>query len=234
MIAPIETRYAGCRFRSRLEARWAVFFDHLGISWRYEPQGYIVGGKPYLPDFLVHPDSPRSFWLEVKGVHPTDEELEKAQGLASATKLPVFVRWGDVETPPTQLAQVTGYDEYVAGQGPTCRLEWDNREGWQEVCVGQPAAWKRGLTPTAYRLDPPHRDVVYLPRSASWWWTDCHHCGHVILKMYGQIGYCPSFNEGGIPRGHQLYPSFGHATPRLIAAYVAARSARFEHGESGT
>jgi hypothetical protein len=28
----IETRYAGCLFRSRLEARWAVLFDHLGIE----------------------------------------------------------------------------------------------------------------------------------------------------------------------------------------------------------
>ncbi len=35
-IKPIETRYAGCRFRSRLEARWTVFFDHLGIEWEYE------------------------------------------------------------------------------------------------------------------------------------------------------------------------------------------------------
>lgn len=26
-IKPIETRYKGCRFRSRPEARWAVFFD---------------------------------------------------------------------------------------------------------------------------------------------------------------------------------------------------------------
>lgn len=52
-ITAIETRYAGCRFRSRLEARWAVFFDHLGIRWEYEPQGYFVGPdqRPYLPDF---------------------------------------------------------------------------------------------------------------------------------------------------------------------------------------
>lgn len=28
----IETRYKGYRFRSRLEARWAVFFDALGLS----------------------------------------------------------------------------------------------------------------------------------------------------------------------------------------------------------
>lgn len=32
-IKPIETKYKGYRFRSRLEARWAVFFDALGISW---------------------------------------------------------------------------------------------------------------------------------------------------------------------------------------------------------
>lgn len=61
----IETHYAGCRFRSRLEARWAVFFDALGIDWDYEPQGYVLfGGKGYLPDFHL----PRlGVWVEVKG-----------------------------------------------------------------------------------------------------------------------------------------------------------------------
>lgn len=43
-VRPIETSYAGCRFRSRLEARWAVFFDALDIPWDYEPQGFEVGG----------------------------------------------------------------------------------------------------------------------------------------------------------------------------------------------
>ena len=36
----IGTKYGGCYFRSRLEARWAVFFDHLGIEWLYEPEGF--------------------------------------------------------------------------------------------------------------------------------------------------------------------------------------------------
>ena len=53
-IKPIETCYNGYRFRSRLEARWAVFFDTLGIEYEYEPQGYCLpSGKPYLPDFKV-------------------------------------------------------------------------------------------------------------------------------------------------------------------------------------
>jgi hypothetical protein len=69
-VQAIETWYAGVRFRSRLEARWAVAFDHLGIAWQYEPQGFVVrGGDPtdswaYLPDFYL----PKTeTWLEVKG-----------------------------------------------------------------------------------------------------------------------------------------------------------------------
>ena len=50
---PIETRYKGYRFRSRLEARWAVFFDTLGIPWDYESQGYETEMGPYLPDFVL-------------------------------------------------------------------------------------------------------------------------------------------------------------------------------------
>jgi hypothetical protein len=52
-IKAIETRYAGCRFRSRLEARWAVFFDHLHIAWKYEPEGFVCGPVRYLPDFTL-------------------------------------------------------------------------------------------------------------------------------------------------------------------------------------
>ena len=29
-LRPIETHYNGYRFRSRLEARWAVFFEAMG------------------------------------------------------------------------------------------------------------------------------------------------------------------------------------------------------------
>ena len=51
----IETEYKGYRFRSRLEARWAVFFDACGVKWEYEPDGYKLGdGVLYLPDFLLH------------------------------------------------------------------------------------------------------------------------------------------------------------------------------------
>lgn len=63
-IKAIETNYAGCRFRSRLEARWAVVFDHLGIPWQYELEGFeLSDGQRYLPDFYL-PE--HGAWLEVK------------------------------------------------------------------------------------------------------------------------------------------------------------------------
>lgn len=49
----IETIYKGYYFRSRLEARWAVFFDALELPFGYEPEGFDIGGLRYLPDFRM-------------------------------------------------------------------------------------------------------------------------------------------------------------------------------------
>ena len=54
MLKAIETRYKGFRFRSRLEARHAVFLDVLGVPWEYELEGYDLGKSGrYLPDFWL-------------------------------------------------------------------------------------------------------------------------------------------------------------------------------------
>lgn len=70
-IKAIETRYKGYRFRSRLEARWAVFFDKLGWKWRYEHQGYVIGhgeeAIAWLPDFEIITPAGQHFYVEVKG-----------------------------------------------------------------------------------------------------------------------------------------------------------------------
>lgn len=71
-LKPIETTYNGYRFRSRLEARWAVFFDALGFSWEYEKEGFDLNGTPYLPDFYI----PQwGAWVEIK---PKVFEMESA------------------------------------------------------------------------------------------------------------------------------------------------------------
>ena len=78
-IKPIETIYNGYRFRSRLEARWAVFFDAAGIEYQYEPEGYFLGkGIYYLPDFYI-PD-----WDVFVEIKPSKDYCynEKADKLA--------------------------------------------------------------------------------------------------------------------------------------------------------
>lgn len=52
-IAAKPTIYAGVRFRSRLEARWAAFFDAIGREWLYEPEVPELAGLQYQPDFLT-------------------------------------------------------------------------------------------------------------------------------------------------------------------------------------
>lgn len=89
-IKPIETEYKGYKFRSRLEARWAVFFDEIGAKWEYEPEGYVLNdGTMYLPDFLVHGVRGRGIcelgynekgdiYVEVKGIL-TQDDLHKVE-----------------------------------------------------------------------------------------------------------------------------------------------------------
>lgn len=73
---PIETRYQGYRFRSRLEARWAVFFDALGCAWEYEKEGFDLGGVWYLPDFWLEDIA---CYAEVKPTTFSEQELWKAR-----------------------------------------------------------------------------------------------------------------------------------------------------------
>lgn len=97
-IKTIETQYKGYRFRSRLEARWAVFLDAIGWRWEYEPEGFeLSDGTRYLPDFLLRAgkqadgfrlDSPM-LWLEIKPIRPTEEEFRKAQTLCFDTRVDV-------------------------------------------------------------------------------------------------------------------------------------------------
>lgn len=79
-IRPIQTSYAGCLFRSRLEARWAVFFDALGIEWEYEPEGFETTAGNYLPDFRIqlYFPFPAWTWFEVKPDEAPDDPRHAA------------------------------------------------------------------------------------------------------------------------------------------------------------
>lgn len=108
-IQAIETKYKGHRFRSKLEAKWAVFLDHMGVCWDYEPQGFHLGrAGNYLPDFFLpfpqpvddhnKPDSPpwsgwrdvQAYWLEIKPFAPKPREISVALALAAHTQHHVY------------------------------------------------------------------------------------------------------------------------------------------------
>lgn len=91
----LETKYHNITFRSRTEARWAVFFDELRLPYAYEPEGFDLGGDWYLPDFWLPTPG---LWFEVKGVQPDAREVRVAKALSKASRCPVIIAVGP---PPT-------------------------------------------------------------------------------------------------------------------------------------
>lgn len=192
----IETRYKQCRFRSRVEARWAVFFDALRLRWEYEPEGFELGdGTRYLPDFWL-PDLVTSIvgdgqrytgcWFEVKGEPPTDKERRKALRLAIESRYPVFI-FGDSVPRPLQ------YEQWMEGDYKEVRI---SGYGWFHLPDGR---FEDGMA-----------------------WGKCATCGQIEIAWWAMPTAC----------GHETTRP-GHDHPDILAAFAAARGARFEFGERG-
>lgn len=219
-ITPIETRYAGCRFRSRLEARWAVFFDTLGVEWQYEPQGYLVNDKPYLPDFYL--PKLRSF-VEVKG---------DAKGLDLDLMAAIPGHVDDVmhvlilgQVPNVELGEVPTHSMFTLGYD--FRQNNVNHEMVREASLAilkldeadQKKVW------TFIRHESQHARLMSL----------CHR----FFPVLSQDGFWPmsvgpanlSFTAEDVLAPAPLKVFM--VRREIEAAYEAARSARFEHGESG-
>lgn len=110
-IRAIETRFNGYKFRSRLEARWAVVFNHLHIPYNYEPEGYNLNGIFYLPDFWL-PE--QQCFFEVKGLHTDNDGPRKARLLALHSGKPVFM-FGDIPTEKQALGGEDGGSAFYPG-----------------------------------------------------------------------------------------------------------------------
>ncbi|WP_069751630.1 hypothetical protein [Streptomyces sp. EN16] len=214
-IKPIETRYASHRFRSRLEARWAVFFDTLGLRWEYEPQGYLVGPerKPYLPDFWLPKER---LWVEVKG---SEEHLD-VELLVHAASL-------DTGLPRTTEPHVVSEHEARLlvlgphGRGVHGLIDKASKEHVGYVLpihtaltirkgdVFQSHAWfsQNGVTvdPTEDRIADDSVDIDWEGRGHRW--------GNLV--------------GGGGMISEDKYDE------TVVNAYQSAISARFEHGQSG-
>ena len=191
-LKPIETRYKGYRFRSRLEARWAVFFDALGVRWEYEKEGYDLDeAGPYLPDFWLPNER---LWVEIKGDEPSEQEQAKAHALAQQSKSFVLIFSGQIGVPEGEFSNGT-----VKFTGGSVGKDFPPVSGWF-----------------------PARD------NEGWVWCECSACRKVgIARIRKDARVIHRFCTCSASR-------YGAMSSRLRRAYEAARSARFEHGESGS
>jgi hypothetical protein len=157
-LRAIETKYQGVLFRSKLEAKWAVFFDALGLKWEHEPESYTYPGvSGYMPDFLLRwaPGDSGWCWGEVK---PDGGDFRKAELLARAANRPVI----PLEGPPGDAAPTS---RRIVGL-LIIELGWDQAAAWRlfNSCVLQVKGhrfWNprgRGGHPSAASDHFPRRD----------------------------------------------------------------------------
>lgn len=209
-IKAIETRYAGCRFRSRLEARWAVFFDSIGIEWQYEPQGYALTlpngvTRGYLPDFWL-PEL--DVWAEVKGVLD-EKSLETLIIAASAAGV---------------------------GASPTAdNFGSDTDYPWRGRILVLGTVPSAGTSPTHYQITMMGdslitAQMVFFARFKEVGWRLVWFDTPTTLNEY-LCGVEPTERFlDNIANGRDV-PVLA-LQEKLVDAYGAARRARFEHGES--
>lgn len=211
-IKPIETRYAGCRFRSRLEARWAVFFDTLGVKWEYEAQGFEVHDRLgictekswyYLPDF----------WLPGLGLHA---EVKGVLDESSMCKLLSAAAY--LSSPSGGCGG--GNDMLILGPIPkphNTSTDYLSIDNWihDNETVQMPI-----------RLHMHKGDLQFSGFHNRKF--RCEHRGYVANDTDGLI-FTPSsdFLLSGFPNKHP------HTVSVIKNAYAAALSARFEYGEQG-
>ena len=116
-----QTAYNGYNFRSRTEARWAVFFDFLKIKYLYEYEDFEVGGRRYLPDFFLPELLPGGCFAEVKGRFKNAESVLCAD-LCGQTGTPVILledvpSMGPVPVFVKEYGEAIPYKGVIGGAG---------------------------------------------------------------------------------------------------------------------
>jgi hypothetical protein len=220
MVEPLKVIHNGQHFREPLAARWAVFFEALGVRYEHEGESLEVDGLRYLPTFWM-PE--QQCWVEVKGQELTEEDDKKALLLAHHTRKHVYLFAGEIQVPDGKPVS------------PAYRYHW-------------------GESLPSIRI-PPFRSCL-----ASCHWCECPFCRQVTIEYDGlcqcqcvrhmyTTTYRLGFDEQSPKRlPHEAEDDYTHLdwwaskitgtfltfdSPRLVAAYTAARQACFEDDERG-
>ena len=215
-IKPIETNYKGCRFRSRLEARWAVFFDSIGIEWEYEPEGFeLPDGTRYLPDFYL----PRSkTYAEVKPPKAgCVQEIERAARFVSEEGI-------------KRLLILSNIPNVKRGFPSHPLIYYDNLWMWRNVAFvefPQAEGWKSDFGITG--------SIISIDNTYELWMWDINRgeMNYSDADEATEEGKAEMYDRMSIKYANYEDFPYNAETSFTYQAYVAARSARFEFGEEG-
>lgn len=233
-VAAIQTYYKGYHFRSRLEARWAVFFDSMGIEYQYEPEGFekILDWDDdkskheivrYLPDFYL-PES--GTWVEVKGgIVSSDDAKKMAKMLDFGSPLPFFT--------DSSSNQSYSSEKFKAGIVYPCHgllMLGDVPEGKHGLVLHPLIVHGKGLQIEHIMFSPGTRSPKLIDRGAA---SMLSFFG-VNLRSDWIDGYgCSDHDAQKFFDAKSVFVSAPMAYQKVCEAYAAARSARFEHGQYG-
>lgn len=220
-IKAIETHYKGYRFRSRLEARWAVFFDALGWEYQYEPQGFekqVEGDAPlrYLPDFLL---VKHHTWVEVKGC--------AAAFQAEAPWMEEFLDYG---------CPLPGFDDSGGSRGqyeklfpvPLTGATFGSTLRGLLILgdIPDPTLFGFHLHPLIQHHKGLRQSYAYFDTTGPKKFEDVDGLLTVLTGLNALDSEDVTWTTGSL-----FAPSERYWT-KVLEAYRAARSARFEHGET--
>ena len=236
-IKPIETCYNGYRFRSRLEARWAVFFDCLGIKYEYEPEGIkLSNGEYYLPDFFL-PDL--ETYVEVKPrnafeINLTKEgaEFSKAgnkyayatESIVNSMKMFLIVFGDPYEAFPridNGRTECNSHLFYYGECGIYYIFEEANKHGGNFVCKDNDGNEKDCLKCSYHKQISMHSFPVFIFKDEFIIADD----GYVFNEHVRPIGFILNDNNKTIRCEEK------NSWKQFHDAGIMARQARFEHGE---
>lgn len=251
-IKAIETKYKGYRFRSRLEARWAVFFDALDLKWEYENEGYDLDEAGwYLPDFWL-PDM--GIWVEIKPATASDKESQKAYRLSAMSKKGVLIIQGqpgiDPLFPEYGIYSYSANYMLYAGECfdtydlPCCFVSssyvWsaDRFESLRRMLISERAYFSddewHGKTILATDENGRRERLIYLDKL---YFLRKHQRSHQNYIHGRTLEVCLKYdNRRGkielVQDYNKRIDNIGQVDTRIRDAHSRARSARFEYGET--
>ena len=212
-IKAIETEYNGYKFRSRLEARWAVFFDNARIKYDYEPEGFELSCGKYLPDFFL-PDF--DVYVEIK---PFDKSIVSRVGDGN-----IWEQKCATFRDETGHAILLCYDEPAADVYKLL-FAFDTTDS--SGGSGDFEAYFREIKDKIYLV------TLNTRRDRTIYTRDTFESNEIVLSLFDSFKIDETFAYRayeGEKRQYDFFDKDGNDV--LNIARKAARQARFEHGET--